>query len=83
MAESRGARGVDSMSAVGRREIGVEKEEEDHTESHEIHVDTEDYAGVVEVPTALNATNGVDRAQAGEQCGKKDEEVGAAVGEAR
>jgi hypothetical protein len=42
--------------------VGVEEEEEDHAESHEVHVDEENDAGVVEVPAPLHASDCVDGA---------------------
>jgi hypothetical protein len=58
--------------------VRVEEEEEDHAEGHEVHVDAEDDAGVIEAPTALHATDGVGCAGDGEECGE-DEEGGAVV----
>ena len=40
--------------------VGVEEEEEDHAESHEVHIDEENDAGVVEVPAPLHASDCVD-----------------------
>jgi hypothetical protein len=42
--------------------IGVEKEEKDHAERHQIHVDAEDDPDVVEVPAASQAADSVDGA---------------------
>ena len=66
-------------SAIG---VGVDEEEDDHAEGHEVGVDTEDDTGVVEVPTALNAAEGVDGAEAGEDGEDSDEWIGTAVGKA-
>jgi hypothetical protein len=69
------------VAAVVVREIRIEEEEEDHAEGHKVHVDAEDDAGVVEAPAALDAADGIHGAEDGDQSGKKDEEVGTAVGE--
>ena len=39
--------------------VGVEEEEENHAESHEIHVDEKEDATVIEAPAPLHAANGV------------------------
>jgi hypothetical protein len=62
--------------------VGVEEEEENHAEGHEVHVDAEDDAGVIEAPASLDAADGVEGAKDGEEGGKKDEEVATAIGEA-
>ncbi len=49
--------------------VGVEEEEEDHAEGHEIHVDEEEDAAVVEAPAPLHATNGVRSAGGGGEGG--------------
>jgi hypothetical protein len=72
---------MESVAAVVTREVRVEKEEEHHAEGHEIHVNAEDDTCVVEAPAALDAANGVQGPKDGEEGGKKDEEVGTAVGE--
>ena len=61
--------------------VGVEEEEEDHAEGHEVHVDAEDDASVIEAPAALHATDGVGGAGDGEEDGKDEEGSGAVVGE--
>jgi len=48
-------------------EIGVEKEEKDQRNGHEIHVNTEDDSAVVEAPSALDATDGFCGADEGDQ----------------
>jgi len=63
--------------------VGVEKEEENHAEGHEVHVDAEDDASVIEAPTALDATDGVCGACDGEQDWKDKERGGAIVREVR
>ena len=63
--------------------VGVEEEEENHAESHEVHVDAEDDASVIEAPAALHATDGVGGAGDGEEDGKDEEGSGAVVGEVR
>jgi hypothetical protein len=61
--------------------VGVEEEEEDHAEGHEVHVYAEDDAGVIEAPAALHATNGVGCARDGEEDGEDEEGSGVVVGE--
>jgi hypothetical protein len=39
--------------------VGIEQKEEDHAESHEVHVDEEQDSSVVEAPAALHATDSV------------------------
>jgi hypothetical protein len=61
--------------------VGVEEEEEKQAEGHEIHVDAEDDAGVIEAPTTLHATDCVGCACDGKQGGEDEERGGAVVGE--
>jgi hypothetical protein len=56
--------------------VGVEEEEEDHAEDHEIHVDEKEDAAVVEAPAPLHATNRVRGAGGGGE-GGEDEDGGA------
>ena len=49
--------------------VGVEEEEEDHAEGHEIHVDEKEDAAVIEAPASLHATNGVCSASGGGEGG--------------
>jgi len=56
--------------------VGVEEEEEDHAEGHEIHVDEKNDATVVEAPAPLHATNSV-RGAGGCGEGGEDEDGGA------
>jgi hypothetical protein len=50
--------------------VGIEEEEENHAESHEVHVDEEQDASVIETPAALHTTDGVggagDRGEGGQ-----------------
>ena len=62
--------------------VGVEEEEENHAESHKVHVDEKEDAAVVETPTPLHAANGIDGAGDGDERGEDEEQSGAAVGEA-
>src|SRR6202022_3687444 len=64
-------------------QIGVAEEEQDHADDHDVHVDTEDHAGVVEAPAALHAADGVDRADAGDDGRDDKQEVGTILGEVR
>jgi hypothetical protein len=49
--------------------VGVEEEEKDHAEGHEIHVDQEEDAAVIEAPASLHAANGVGGAGGGGEGG--------------
>jgi hypothetical protein len=62
--------------------VGVEEEEEDHAEGHEIHVDEKDDATVVEAPAPLHATNGVRGAGGGGEGGEDEERSGVDLREA-
>lgn len=62
--------------------VGIEEEEEDHAEGHEIHVDEEEDAAVVEAPARLHAAKGVDGAGDGDESREDDEWSRMAVGEA-
>ena len=61
--------------------VGVEEEEENHAEGHEIHVNAENDAGVIEAPTALHAAGCVGCAGDGDHGGEDEERGGAIVGE--
>jgi hypothetical protein len=56
--------------------VGIEEEEEDHAEGHEVHVDQEKDAAVIEAPATLHATDSVGGAGHGDQCGEDEEWVG-------
>jgi hypothetical protein len=56
--------------------VGVEEEEENHAEGHEIHVDEKEDATVIEAPAPLHATDGV-RGAGGSGEGGEDEDRGA------
>jgi hypothetical protein len=61
--------------------VGVEEEEDDHADGHDVHVNAEDDSGVVVAPAGLHAADGVEGAEGGDQSGEDEEEVGAVVGE--
>jgi hypothetical protein len=61
--------------------VGVEEEEENHAEGHEVHVDAKDDAGVIEAPATLHAADGVGCAGDGEQGGEDEEGGSVVVGE--
>ena len=63
--------------------VGVEEEEEDHAESHQVHVDEEEDSAVVEVPAALHAADGVGGAGDGAEGGENDERGCVDCGESR
>jgi len=55
---------------VGRgypKHVGVEQEEENQADGHEVHIDEEENAAVVEAPTTLNAADSVHHAEDGDQ----------------
>ena len=53
--------------------VGVEEEEEDHAEGHEIHVDEKEDAAVIETPAPLHAANGVRGAGGGGEGGEDED----------
>jgi hypothetical protein len=63
--------------------VRVEEEEEDHAESHEVHVDEEKDSAVVEAPARLHAAEGIDCAGDSDESGNNEEGRGAIVGEVR
>ena len=62
--------------------VGIEEEEEDHAEGHEIHVDEKEDAAVVEAPAPLHATDGVRGAGGGGEGGKDEKGSGVDLREA-
>ena len=62
--------------------VGVEEEEENHAERHEIHVDEKENTAMVEAPAALHATDGVGGACDGGERGEDEEQRGAVAREA-
>ena len=54
--------------------VGVEEKEEDQADGHEIHIDAEDHAGVVEVPAALNAADSFGGSYEREKRGEEQED---------
>ena len=69
---------------VGRghpEHVGVEEKEEDEADGHEVHVDAEDHAAMVEVPAALHAADGVQCAEDGDQRGEDEQRSGSVVRE--
>jgi hypothetical protein len=53
--------------------VGVKEEEENHAESHEVHVDEKKDAAVVEAPAALHATDSVGGAGDGGERGEDED----------
>jgi hypothetical protein len=64
------------------KRVGVEEEEENHAEGHEVHVDEEENSTVIEAPAPLHATNGVRRARDGGEGGENEERCGMDLREA-
>jgi hypothetical protein len=50
--------------------VGIEEEEEDHAEGHEVHVDEQEDAAVIEAPAALHAANRVGSSGGGGEKGE-------------
>ncbi len=63
--------------------VGIEEEEENHAEGHEIHVDEQKDAAVVEAPASLHAADGVRGAGDGEESGEDEKRRGVVVREVR
>jgi hypothetical protein len=63
--------------------VRIEKEEEDHAEGHEVHVDEEKDAAVVEAPARPHAAESVDGAGGRGESGQGEEGCGTVVGEVR
>jgi hypothetical protein len=61
--------------------VGVEEEEENHAEGHEVHVDQKEDAPVVETPSPLHAADCVCSAGDGDQGGNDEEWSGMVAGE--
>jgi hypothetical protein len=61
--------------------VGVEEEEENHAEGHEVHVDEKEDATVVEAPAPLHATDGVRSTGGGCDGGEDEERSGVDLGE--
>ena len=62
-------------------QVRIEEKKDDHADGHEIHVDEENDAGVVETPAALEAAGGVGDAEDGEDHGEDEQRRGVVVGE--
>jgi hypothetical protein len=73
---------ADSLRGDDPASVGVEEEEENHAESHEVHVDEEENATVVEAPTALHATDCICGACNGDERGDDEERSGVVLREA-
>jgi hypothetical protein len=61
--------------------VGIEEEEENHAECHEVHVDEKEDAAVVKAPSALHAADGVSGAGDGGEGREDEEKSGADLGE--
>ena len=62
--------------------IGIKQEEENHAQGHEIHVDQQEYATVIEAPAPLHATNRVDGAGKSDKTGQNEKGIWMDNGEA-
>src|SRR5713226_1370144 len=62
--------------------VGVKEEKEDHADGHEIHVDEEEDAAVVEAPASLHAANRVRSAGGGGEGGEDEDGGGVDLREA-
>ena len=61
--------------------VGVEEEEEDYAEGHEVHVNQEEDARVIEAPAPLHAADCVRSAGDCDQGGNDEEWSGMVAGE--
>jgi hypothetical protein len=66
----------------GLDEVWEQQEEEDKEDGHQIHQQEQDDAAVVEAPSRLDASHGIEHAQQGEAGGNEQQQCGAAVREA-
>ena len=62
--------------------IGIKQEKENHAQGHEIHVNQQEYATVIEAPAPLHATNRVDGAGKGDKTGQNEQGIWMDNGEA-
>jgi hypothetical protein len=63
--------------------VGVEEKEEDEADGEQVHVETEQDACLLEVPSlASHAAERIGAADDGDTCGNDEEWIGAVVGEA-
>jgi hypothetical protein len=62
--------------------IGIKQEEENHAQGHEIHVNQQEYATVIEAPAPLHATNRVDGAGKSDKTGQNEQGIWMDNGEA-
>jgi hypothetical protein len=61
--------------------VGIQEQEENHAEGHEVHVDQEENATVVEAPAALHTTDRVGRTCDGGERGNDEDRSGMDVRE--
>lgn len=61
--------------------VGVDEEEEDHAEDHEVGVDAEEDAAMVPAPAWAHAADVIDEAGCGGEGGKGEEWGGVVLGE--
>lgn len=69
-------RGSPLLGGGNPASVGVEQEEENDAEGHEVHVNQEENSAVVEAPTSLHATDGVGSAGYCDECGEDEERSG-------
>jgi hypothetical protein len=53
--------------------IGIDKEEEHQRDGHQVHVEAQQDAAVVEAPASLHAAHGVGHAQQAAKCGQQQQ----------
>ena len=63
-----------SATGADPEEVRVEEEEQDQRDCHEIHVDAEDDAAVVEAPAALDAADGFRGPDEGDERRQQEQE---------
>ncbi len=60
--------------------VGIERQKEDHCQSHHIHIEADEDGGVVEAPMVAQAAEGFDGAKKGEQDGHDHHRFGLVSG---
>lgn len=65
------------------KHVGVKEEKENHDDGHQVHIDEEQDAAVIQAPPGLHAAERVDRADDRDQRGDEEQRGGTDVGEVR
>lgn len=59
--------------------IGIEKEEKHNTQSHQIHVDHQEYASVIEAPAGPHTSKVIDRSGNSDEDGQDKQRGGMVI----